>query len=336
MAEYWNIINQNKKVIFGSVLGLFVTLILLFFFTSFTSTAIQKSTLEVLTFQQKPLNITELDLKYAISLIVIQLYLILVWVVLLRIYSQTLKKLISFLIFLIGTYLLSIYLSHLIYPYVENYLASFTIDSSIANEKLSISYFFNIELTIWVLLNSFCLPIYFASADKSKNSISSNSFLIIVGFTFLFAGLSTPSPDFFSQLIIGLFIIIAWFGGHLTSKLIKSEAIDLQKSNHRAVYFILCGSFLLLLTAIFEIKNLSFVEFIAIISVLILVQHLIVIKDIFKTDKISGTLALLIPFYSPYYILKNIKTKFDDRIFYKIFSVLLIFLNLLSVYTFLT
>ena len=336
MTEHWNVINQNKKVIFGSVIGLFITLIFLFFFTSFTSTAIQKSTLEVLTFQQKPLNITELDLKYAISLIVIQLYLISVWVVFLKIYSQTYKKRISFLIFLIGSYFLSIYLSHLIYPYVENYLASFNIDSSIATEKLSISYFFKIEFTIWGLLNSFCLPIYFAIADKSKNYITSDSFLIIVGFSFLFAGLGTPSQDFFSQLIVGLFFIIAWFGGHLISKLFKSNVIDLQKSHHRTIYFILCGSFFLVSTVIFEIKNLSFIESIAIISVLILVQHLIVIKDIFKTDKISGTLALLIPFYSPYYILKNIKTKFDDRIFYKVFSVLLIFLNLLSIYTFLT
>jgi hypothetical protein len=336
MTEYWNIINQNKKVILGSVLGLFVTLTLLYFFTSFTSTTIQKGTLEVLTFQQKPLNITDLDLKYAISLIVIQLYLILVWVVLLKIYSQTLKQYISFLIFLIGTYLLSIYLSHIIYPYVENYLASFNIDGSIANQKLSITYFFDIELTVWVLLNSFCLPIYFVLADKSKNVISSNSFLIIVGFILFFAGMSTPSPDFISQLMVGLFILIAWLGGHLISKLLQSEAVDIQKSRHRNIYFVLSGLFLLVATSIVELKNLSIVEFIAIISVLILVQHLIVIRGIFRTDKISGTLALLIPFYSPYYILKNIKTKFGDRIFYKVFSVLLIFLNLLSIYTFLT
>jgi hypothetical protein len=336
MTEYWNIINHNKKVILGSVLGLFITLTLSFLFTSSTSTAIQKSTLEVLTFQQKQLNITDLDLKYAISLIAIQLYLIIVWVVLLRIYSQTLKKRISFLIFLIVTYFLSIYLSHLIYPFIENYLASFNLNDRIANEKISITFFFQIEFTVWVLLNSFCLPIYFAFTDKSKNVISSKSLLIIVGFTLLFAGLSTPSPDFISQLMVGLFILMAWLGGHLISKLFKSEEVVIQKSHNRTLYFVLSGLFLLVATTILEIKNLSLVEFIATISVLILVQHLIVIRDIFRTDKLSGTLALLIPFYSPYYILKNIKTKFDDRIFYKVFSVLLIFLNLLSVYTFLT
>ena len=336
MTEYWNIINQNKKVILGSALGLFITLTLSFIFTSSTSTTIQKSTLEVLTFQQKQLSISDLDLKDAISLIAIQLYLIIVWVVLSKIYNQTLKKRISFLIFLIGTYFLSIYLSHLIYPHVENFLASFNLDDRIANGKISITFFFQIEFTVWVLLNSFCIPIYFAFADKSKNVISSNSLLVIVGLTLLFAGLSTPSPDFISQLMVGLFIIIAWSIGHLISKLFKSEAVDIPKSQHRTLYFVLSGLFLLVATSILVLKNLSIGEFIATISVLILVQHLIVIRDIFRTDKLSGTLALLIPFYSPYYILKNIKTKFDDKIFYKVFSVLLIFLNLLSIYTFLT
>lgn len=209
----------------------------------------------------------------------------------------------------------------IVFPYVFQYLIGF---SNLSPQLMpSMRECFSLaSLFLFVFGCAFELPLaltLLAKAPGVTTSFINKYHVHAVVIIFIVSALITPTMDSFSLILIAVPFVALYEVGIIVAMIFGKKVIeenDAQlapggKRFHIAVIFIILFTFIL--NILIGNPNLGMPEIIIVICLFLLIEAIDVYIIAFRSSIKSGLLCLFIPFYSPYFVIRNSKELYRNR-----------------------